>query len=169
MNNKGQSQIGVLLTLAIVLIVGVVLFQASAQEIGNAVNTVELVNSTLATTVNGTSQFIVNFRALSSVVIINETNGTAGFTDEAGVIGSGNFTVTNNAIDPTTGGLAINITPDATAGFEGAWRVSGTAQPSTFIADSGGRALANIILLLFAVALAVISIVPTARQKLLDM
>ncbi len=161
MNNKGQSQVGVLLLLAIVLIVGVVLFQASAQEVGKATNTIEISNQSISTVVNGTSQFLTNMRALSSVVIFNETGDIE--------IGSGNFTVVNNAIDPTTGGLAVNITPDATTGFLSAWQVSGTSQPTTFIADSGGRALANIIILLFAVALAVISIAPTARQKLLDM
>lgn len=165
MNKKGESQVGVLLGLAILLIVGVVLFQASAQEIGGAVNTVALANQSLTgAAVDATAQFLP-FRALSGVLVFNATGDNE--------VVATNYTVANNVINPTTGALSVSITPNSPApelGFgEGTWTVDATAQPTTYIAESGGRAIANIILLLFAVALAVLAIAPTVRQKLFDM
>lgn len=170
MNRKGATtEMGVLIALAITLIVGVILFTASAQQVGDAVNTFPIVNQSIDTVVNGTAQFLTTIRALGSVVIFNETNGTTGFTAQAPEIDSGEYTIANNQIDPTAGGLAVSITPDTGATTKSAWQVSGTAQPTTYIDDAGGRAIANVIILLFAVAIAMIAIIPAARSKIADM
>ncbi|MCD6300571.1 MAG: hypothetical protein J7L82_00690, partial [Staphylothermus sp.] len=136
MNKKGQTnQIGVLITLAIVIIVGSILIQASAQNVGTATNTFEVANESISTVVNGTAQYLVDYRALSDVVIYNETGDV--------IVGDGNYTITNNVIN--NGDLSVEITPDASAAFKSAWLVSGTAQPLTYIDNGGGRSLAGLI------------------------
>src|SRR5512133_2040382 len=90
--------IGGIIILAIALIVGAILLQGSAQNIGSMVNTVAVANVTLDTVVNGTAQYLTDYRAISDVVIYNETGG---------IVGSGNYTITNNVIN--NGALAVEI------------------------------------------------------------
>jgi len=159
MNRKGQVSFGGILIAFIAIIVGVILFQAIAQNVGQSVNTVTVANTSLDTVVNGTAQYLTDYRALSSVVVYNETGDL--------LVGSGNYTITNNFIHPTTGDLCVKILPDATAIWKSAWQVSGTAQPLTYIADSGGRAMASLIVIFFALLVAVVALVPTLRSGVL--
>ena len=168
MNKKGQMDgLGMIIIVAVTLIVGVVFFQVIAQEIGSSTNTVEIANQSLtAAAVNDTLQYIINCRALSSVVIINAT-GTGIIVD------SGNYTITNDVINPTTSALSVSVNPTISAtpdlGYGvGIWKISGTCQPLTYIADSGGRAVTSIILIFFALAIVVVAISPTLRSGLLD-
>ena len=169
MNKKGQEGVGFgsILIVFMAIIVGVVLFQVIAQEVGNSTNTIEVVNESLTVAVNDTAQFL-NYRALSSVVVINATDATGLSTDNASVLGSGNYTVANNVINPTSGALAVSITPTATEAYKSVWRVSATAQPTTYIAESGGRAMAALIVIFFALAIAVVALEPTLRGKILE-
>ncbi len=162
MNNKGQSQIGILISLAIVLIVGVILLQASAQQVGSTVNTINFTNVTFAAPANGGSLNLQG-KLVTDFVAINRTNGTG--VEPGPIIAAGNFTINNNQV--TNGELTANLTVDDAefAGFD--WNITYTTQPATFISESGGRALANIIILLFALALLVVSIMPVVRQKFL--
>jgi hypothetical protein len=162
MNNKGEvNYVGVLLILAITLIVGIVLFQVIAQEVGRSTNTVSIANQSLpSTVVNGTAQYITNCRALSGVEVYNETGAAI-------LVGSGNYTVTDNSLD-TQGNLAVKILPDASAPYKSKWKVSGTCQPTTYIADGGARSMAGLIVVMFALALAVVALTPTLREGLLE-
>jgi uncharacterized protein (UPF0333 family) len=171
MNKKGQvSQgLGIVILIAITLIVGVIFFQVIAQEVGSSTSTVELANHSLDVVVNGTAQYLTDYRALGSVVILNATNSTGGSDGTTPTIASGNYTVTNNVIHPTTGDLCVRILPDGNpnSNYTSAWQVSGTAQPLTYIADSGGRAVASLIVIFFALAVAVIALEPTLRSGVL--
>jgi hypothetical protein len=165
MNNKGQMGLaGGLIMVAITIIVGIILLTASAQNIGDVVNTNNLVNQSLgAAAVQHTTQYIANCRALSSVVVFNATGDAE--------VPATNFTITNNALD-ASGNLAVNITPkvmDAKvlANNRGLWQVSGVCQPTTYDNSSGGRAIAGIIIIMFAVALAVVSLTPSLRSDIL--
>ncbi len=102
------------------------------------------------------------------MVILNETDAN-GFTDNESLIGSGNYTITNNVIDPTTGGLAVRVDPNATVGWNFGWQISGTAQPLTYVPDSGSRAVTNLIVIFFALAVMVAALEPTIRMKILEM
>jgi len=143
MDNSQKTGIGLVIALAVTLIVGAVFLQASAQNIGQVRNTETLANESLATVVNGTAQYITTHKAISDVVIYNETNNV--------IVGAGNYTITNNVVN--NGALAIEILPDATAGYKSAWQVSGTVEPLTYENSSGGRSVAYLIIILMALAL----------------
>ena len=169
MNKKGQvvsKELGLIIIVAITLIVGVIFFQLIAQQVGESTNTIAVANHTLDTVVNGTTQYLTDYRAISSVLVYNKTNGTAG--TQGPEIGSGNYTVTNNVIHPTTGALTVSILPDATSDVIGIWYISGTAQPLTYIADSGGRTVAGLIAIFFALAVAVVALTPTLRSYVVE-
>jgi uncharacterized membrane protein len=160
-NNKGQVEIGIgmIMTVFIAVLVGIIFVQSIAQSVGESTNTVELANVSIDTVVNGTVQYL-DYRALSDVVIYNET--------EDAIVGATNYTITNNVINPTTGELSVSITPNAPAAYKSAWQVSATAQPVTYIADGGSRAMAALIVIMFALAIAVVALTPTLQSKLLD-
>ncbi len=164
MNKKGESDIGfgALIVVFMAIIVGVVFFQVIAQEVGRSTNTVTLENVSLGSAaVDDTAQYL-NYRALSGVVIFNATGDVP--------VPTSNYTVTNNVINPTTGALSVSITPNTpSAGYElGVWTVDATAQPTTYVAESGGRAVVGLITIFFALAIAIVAIEPTLRSRILE-
>lgn len=167
MNNRGEMNVtGLIIVVAITLVVGLILFQAIAQEVGKSTNTVAWENKSLASaSTNGLTQYLTDCRALSDVVVFNATNDVE--------IPADNFTVVNNVLD-TNGALAVNFTSHGvptgagTAYNRGLWQVSGTCQPTNYIADSGGRAMANLIVVMFALAVLVVALTPTLRNGLLE-
>ncbi len=163
MNKKGQfNMFSVILVIFMAVIVGVVLFQVIAQEVGSSTNTVAVVNQSLGVADNATTVYLTDWRAISDVVIYNES-GTE-------IVPSNNYTVTNNALD-TNGALSVSVLPDGAndAFFQGyTWTISGTAQPVTYIANSGGRAMAGLIVVFFALAIAVVALEPTLRSGVLN-
>ncbi len=153
--DKNAVGVGSIIVLAIAMIVGAILLQASAQNVGSMSNTVTPANVSLSTVVNDTAQYITTYRALSGVVIFNETNGTAGFVGD--VVGSGNYTVTNNVVN--NGALAVRILPDANSDVKSAWVVSATsAQPLTYSDDSASRNVAALIIILMALAMVAVAV-----------
>lgn len=159
-NNKGQVGIGGLILAAITIIVGVILLVASAQNVGDATNTISVANDSLGTASNDTTVYLTSYRAISSVVIYNGSDA---------VVPSTNYTVTNNVV--YEGALAVSVLPTSGAvynytGYE--WNISGTAQPTGYIDDAGGRAVAGLIIIFFALAIAVVSLVPTLKSKILE-
>lgn len=155
-----QTQVGVIILTAVALIAGVIFFQTIAQEVGGSTSTIALANETLSNMANGEVQYLTSYRAIDNVVIFNATGDVP--------IPSSNYTVTNNVIDPTTGGLSVKITSTVTAGFgyeAGTPTIDGTAQATDYIADSGGRAVANLIIILFALALVALALYPVLKNK----
>ena len=153
-NNKAQiAGVGIFVMAAVAVIVGLVMLQSSAQNIGGVINTVSVANTSLATVVNGTPQYLTGYTYITDVVVYNETGNV--------IVGAGNYTVTNNFV--YNGQEVVKITPDATAGWKSAWKVSGTARPQGYANDAGSRAVAGIIILLAAIAIA-IYLLPMIRQ-----
>jgi len=157
MKNKGQmSTIGILISVAIVAIVGLILLQATAQSAGEVTNTYAVTNVSFAAA-NNTLYTFTGYRALNSVVIYNNTADV--------VIGVGNYTVTNNVI--TDGALtttvAVNYSSAVYAG--NGWNISGTAQPTTY-ADGASRAVTGLIIVFFALAIAAIGLYPIYQGEL---
>jgi len=157
MNNKGQAavQIGGLIMLAIAVIVGAILLQASAQNVGEVTNTISIANQSISTVVNGTAQYLTNIKSISGVVVLNETGNV--------VVSATNFTITNNFINPSTGALSVKILPAAGDDYISAWQISGTAEPLTY-ADSGGRSMATLIIILMALALLSVAVVYAVKN-----
>lgn len=163
MNKQGQEALGglgMIVMIFITILLGAIFLQVIAQSVGESVNTIEIANESIDTVVNGTAQYL-DYRALSDVVIWNETNDI--------IIGSGNYTITNNVVNPTTGALNVRILPDATEVWKTAWQVSATAQPQTYIADGGARAMATLIIVMFALAILAVVIGPAISREFLSM
>jgi hypothetical protein len=151
MNRKGQVNvsIGGFIMLAIVLIVGAILLQASAQNVGQSVNTIDVVNQSVVVPVNGTAYAVTGFKSLSNVVVFNGTTQ---------IVGAGNYTITNNGV--VNGVEVATITPTATTGWGSphTWKVTYTGQPSGYMSDAGSRSVANMIVIFFALAMAAVAI-----------
>ena len=159
MNNKGQEGLGVIIIAAIAIIVGTIFLVVIAQEVGTSTSTITI-NDTINTVVNGTPQYLTSYRALSNVVVYNETAWA--------VISADNYTITNNVIDPTTGGLSVRILPDADDASKNAWYITATAQKTDYIANPAGRAIAGLIVVFFALAVLTTALAPTLGSKLLE-
>ncbi len=169
MDKKGENTmagVGVFMGIFVLVIVGIALFQASAQQVGSATDLVDLVNVSLnGPSVDNTPQYFLNYKLIGTPVIFNATGNSE--------IPADNFTLTNNVIDPTTTALSVNITPTTTAvelGYDvGTWTISGEAQPVGYIADSGARSVAALIAIFFALAIAIVALEPTLRSGVLNM
>lgn len=160
MNKKGQIGVGIIMVSFVVILLGVIFTQSIAQEVGSSVNTITVANQSETLAANGEDIYIEEYRALSDVVILLAANDS--------VIAAGNYTVTNNVINPTTGDLSVKITTDDAEFASAAVKISGTAQPLTYIADGGARAMASLIIIMFALAVAVIALGPTIQSKILE-
>jgi hypothetical protein len=155
---KGQVEIGIIITIFVAIIVGLALFLTTAQTVGVATSTIAVANESLgATVVNGTAQYLTSYRSISDVVIYNETGDF--------LIGSGNYTVTNNVV--YNGAEAVMITPDTGAITKSKWQVSGTAEPLGYVGGAG-RSMALLIPVLFGLAIAILVLEPTIRGKILE-
>ena len=159
MNKHGQMGLKVIIMMFITILIGAIFLQVIAQSVGESVNTVALANQSETLAANGASIYIEEWRAINGIVIINGTNVT---------IAAGNYTVTNDVLDPTTGGLSVQITTDDAAFASTAVKISGTAQPTTYITDGGARAMANLIIIMFALAVLVVIIGPSVSREFLE-
>jgi len=164
-NKKGVSDVGIgaIISVAIVLIVGVILLQASAQQIGDVVNTYEIANQSLTTNLgaasDGATVYVENCRALVGTVIVFNASGNV-------PVPADNWTLHNNQIHPTSGALTVNITTTALSDDNyGVWTVDGTCQPTTYETSSGGRAIMSIVIIFFALALAVVALYPVLQNR----
>jgi hypothetical protein len=164
MNKKGQigEQVGMIIMLSIVAIVGVILFQAIAQESGKTLSLSTLTDYSLGTQTNGTTYYLDGYRTLGTVTVYG--NGT----DNPVELASGNYTITDAQVNPTTGALSVSILP-ASEYTATVWTVNTTtAQASTYVSDTGSRAIVGIIGIFFALAIAIVMLTPTLRNGLLD-
>lgn len=160
MKKKGQMNgLGILLLTFVTVLVGVILFQVIEQQVGESTTLEALTNTSIGTVTNGTAYYFTEYRALSDVVVYN---------DSGQLRNSANYTIANNVINPTTSALATSLTPSSEFTGE-SWNVTATGQPLTYISDSGGRSLASIIGILFALAVLVVALVPTLKNEFMSM
>ena len=163
MDKKGQVEAGVggFVMLAVAVIVGAILLTAAAQQVGTVTNTITVANGTLGTLTNGTTSYITAYKACSSFKIWNATGNRE--------IQTTNYTKTDNAINPTTGALSIGIAPAVLvdAGYaynKGTATFDGVCEPLTYASDAGGRTMANLVIIMMAMAVASIAIVYAMRN-----
>ena len=161
MNNKGQmAGVGLIIVVALTVIVGAILIQASAQNVGGVTNNVAIANESF-TAANNTNYYpLSGYKACSSVVIYNNTADV--------VIGAGNYTVTNNVIynGAETVRIAVNYSSAVYAGD--GWNISCTAQPDTYI-NGPGRSVAGLIVVFMALALLAVVMYPIYKGPLGNM
>lgn len=163
-DKKGQIAIGAIIITAIALIVGLIMFQTIAQEIGSSTNTVSTGNKTYASVANGSYITLDGAEVVGDVTAWNATagNGT--------LIASGNYTVTNREV--VNGNLVSRlqiINPQFASTNASSWNLSYTYEPTTYIDDSGGRAIATIVVVFFALAILVAALYPLFEGRLMEM
>lgn len=155
MNNRGQAIGSAILLVFIAVIVGIALFQSSAQNVGTVTNTYTVnLSKTLANA--GSSIYVTNYRAITGVTIVNAT-------DQSDTVPAASYTVTNNVV--YNGGLSTQI-----ATVNGTWNssavyVQGTGQPTTYSDNAGVRSMATLIVIFFALGIAVIALYPVFRER----
>jgi len=154
-----NKEMGVIIMIFVVALVGVVLFQVVAQEAGKTTTIGALDNVSIAAPANGGAYYFTSYKVLTDVVITNETDGAA--------ISSGNYTITDNVV--YNGALTARLVVDATDFQSVNWRVTAVAEPLEYISESGTRAIVPLIAIFFALAIVVIVLSSTLRDGLLDM
>lgn len=159
MNNKAEvdmKPIGLMITVFVALIVGMVIFQES----GKVLSTVTQTNAFdgTATLPANAGVLVLQGQSVSSVVIINATGGET--------INSGNYTITNN--DVSTGTLRAILTMGNTKYVSKPVNITYNFEPVGYVNDSGTRAIFGVILVMAALAIAVVSMSPVMRNKVLD-
>jgi hypothetical protein len=161
MNNKGQVGLGTILMVFITVVVGVILLIAAAQELGKSTNTDSIALYSIGTQTNGTTYYFADYKHLSSVTVYG--NGTANPV----LLSAGNYTITNNVINPTGGAISASLLP--TSEYTGTvWQINATAQPLGYVPDGGSRSIVSLIVILFALAVAIVALEPTLRSGILD-
>ena len=162
MNKKAENlSVGGVIIIAIVAIVGLILLTAVAQYVGDVTNTVDVANETLVSTNGTTLALIAQFQGkyVTDVVIYNSTDDL--------IIGTGNYTIYQNQVIDGAETAGINVSADVV--YQGqAWNASYTFQPTTYDTSGGGRAVAGLIVIFFAIGIAVVMLVPTLRSKILE-
>ena len=143
------------MTTFILVLVGVILFLPIAQQVGSSTNTISVTDETHTMPANGGTITLTAYKSLSSFVAKNATGGET--------IAAGNYTVSNNQL--VNGALAVQITVDDAEYASSDWNLSFVGEPTDYISSSGGRAMANLIPLLFALALAIVALYPTMKEK----
>lgn len=162
MNKKAENlSVGGVIIIAIVAIVGLILLTAVAQYVGDVTNTVDVANETLVSTNGTTLALIAQFQGkyVTDVVIYNSTDDL--------IIGTGNYTIYQNQVIDGAETAGINVSADVV--YQGQnWNASYTFQPTTYDTSGGGRAVAGLIVIFFAIGIAVVMLVPTLRSKILE-
>ena len=163
MNNKGQEAMGVGLFIGIFItvLVGIVLMLGSAQNLDEATNTEALLyDASLAVVANSTAQSITDWKSLTDVTVYNQTGG--------GVIDSSYYTITNDVVEDAA--LIVNFTPSAAIfeNYTNAWLINATGQRVGYIKEGGARSIAGLIIIFFALAIAMVALIPTLRNKIVD-
>jgi len=156
-NKKGEMNgVGLIIVVALTVVVGLILLQATAQSAGDVRNTVAIVNDSFAAA-NNTNYYLTGYKSCSSVVIWNNTADV--------LINAGNYTITNNVVHDGAEEVRIAVNYSAAVYAGDGWNISCTAQPDTY-ADSAGRAMSGLIIVFMAIALLAVAMYPIYQGEL---
>lgn len=161
MNKKAQIELGPILMVFILVIIGLVLLTTTAQLIGDVINTQGIVNESLESENGTTLANIVQLQGkfVTDVVVFNGTNDL--------IIESGNYTIFQNQVRDGVETAGINVSTHAAFQILD-WKISYTFQPTTYISNGGGRVIAGLIIIFFAIAIAIITLFPILKNKFFD-
>lgn len=158
MNKKAQGQVSyvaISIGIFIAIIMGLVLFQASASNIGQSITSGEYNGTAVGTvydlTAAGTETVLTGQELLSTPLVINRTG--------AAIDCSTNVTIAEG-VDSISGVKRVIMTTVAVydaddRGFCREVNVSYDYGPEGYIDSSGGRSIASLILIFFAVAIGI--------------
>lgn len=157
MNQKAQLGVGVIVTIAIAVIVGLVMFQPIASNVDLGTRAASgSIASGAAYNVVGVLNTPVELRGQELVSVTSVKNQSGG-----GTVAAANYTIAEcvRSSDGLKGicytALAAGVGNPAT----GAVNISYTYYPDGYIDDAGARSVSGIIILLSAIAIALIVLV----------
>ncbi len=162
MNKKGQFEMGMIIGIFMLIVVGTALLTSSAQNVGDVTNTIDIANDTLSST-NGTTLALLtqlDGKFVSDVVVYNGSDDV--------IVASGNYTIFQNQVINGVETALINVSANPVGLQVQAWNISYTSQPTTYDSNSGGRAIAGLITLFFALAIALVALQPTLRSGIIE-
>lgn len=146
MNNRGAFNIGGFILLFIGVIVALVLFQGSAQNVTTVVNTANVVNESVTFPTN-TSALVLQGQAVSNVIVVNAT-------DASKTVPASNYSITNYGLS-NTGTLQTTIIAVGPSAYQGkAVNISYVSEPLGYAKEAGSRSITSLIVLLSALAIA---------------
>jgi len=164
MNKNGQSVVGVgtFITLFISIIVGVILLISVAQTVGTTLDTASY-NTTAGDAAvtfpaNGASVDLEGQEYISGFLMVNATG--------EGTINAGNYTV-SEIVSTTSGVKTISLLADDALMNGVSVNVSYIYGPDGYVENSGARGMISMIIVFFALAVAIIAMEPTVRSGLM--
>lgn len=173
MSKKAQMSVGIVIMVFLTVIVGVILLDAAADEVGRSTSLVTLTNQSYAIGANGTFFNFTGFKNFDNVVIYNYTNESGKSANDAAIepriILAGNYTIHNNQVVDGAEAVQLELRDAEFASTAYGLNITATAQPTAYVSDSGARAVINLVLIFFALAVAVVALSPTLRSKVLNM
>ena len=155
-DKKGQVEMGWLIMVAVVIIVGLVIFQVIASYVASGSRTITESNTTRAAPTTGSCTDIQGYQdIIGTPIITNATIGNAVPSSNVSLVErvgtDGQLTVSLCTYDARYSGINVNIT--------------GTFGPDGYIENSGARAVTSLIILFVAVAIFIVAI-PNLREYL---
>ena len=156
-NKKGEIGVGIVIVIAIIAIVGMVIFQTIAQYSGESTSTDSWVNYTVSLGATTYTDIQGAQNIVGSYTIYNASNSTQ-------QLGTNNVTVVERVGNDGQLTLAVQV-------IDGKWNsrsinITGTYGPDGYVSDSGARSITTLIILMTALALAVTIMVPSVRETL---
>lgn len=156
MNKKAQTDkgIGIIIVFAVAAIVAMILFQVISQQVGDVTTTGRLDNSTFTAAAVNETILITGKKVVggvSTVIAIN-TSGNGSIDKPFGIEDiSSNFTFIDNTV--INGNLGIGMQTADKSAFAGQEvNLSYSLEPVGFISESSARNIANLIVILTAIA-----------------
>ncbi len=158
MDKKGQLGIGTFINIFIVVVVGLALFLATAQQVGPITSTTTAVNTSFTAPAISSIIDLTGQEILNTPIVINASDDLLTVTTDY---------VIDEGISTTSGLKSIRYTAASADGASQTVKVSYDYGVDGYIDDSGGRSLASLILIFFALAIAVVMLSPIIKEKIL--
>jgi hypothetical protein len=164
MNKKAQAsmELGPIMIVFIGVLVGVILFQTIAQDVGSSTNLITTDNLTLTVGAVSLPVDVVGQTLSGTPTVRNSTGGVGAFTIRDGI-----DYVINETVSTSTGVKTISFFPLTANATSQDVNITYTYGPDGYIEDSGARSMALLIPIFFALSIAVVALSPTLRSELL--
>lgn len=146
--------IGSILVVAIGLIVGLVMLNQASNDVNTVTNTRSVVNLSATTGALNVPVTITGYQGVQGTyTIINSTND--------------NFANSNISLgSSSTNGQKVLVLTALNGNYTNkAVLITATLEPTGYITESSGRALASLIIILAALGLLVFALYPTLKEK----
>jgi len=160
MNKNGQLGMGTILVAFILVVVGVALFQSTAQTVGDATNTQSVTNHQFTAPANAARTDLLGQEVLSTPTVVYSANGTT--------VPGAKYTI-DEVVSETTGVKTVSFRTDDASLASATLNASYNYGADGYIDSSGARSVALLISVFFALAIAVVALVPTLRSGVLSM